>query len=240
MLPISQITLRKWCFLKFSCKEMFSTTCEWCVQHDMQQTSEHFCLRSITKDFSDKICTRKMYLHYFDLVKTAWHLASCMELFVFQVKFFPPCLYRQVLLMNITVSLQILSHERPIYTLMALLTFRNSHHLGVYSWWWATHWCCDVKPTEEVENQDSRDSCEMPASHQPRVVNASRVLTGHPSTGLGMSTGHGHPNYASAPSTQILCLKAGSNKLGVNNIPISVERYWRNRCIGLGQVSNTA
>ena len=115
MLPISQITLRKWCFLKFSCKEMFSTTCEWCVQHDMQQTSEHFCLRSITKDFSDKICTRKMYLHYFDLVKTAWHLASCMELFVFQVKFFPPCLYRQVLLMNITVSLQILSHERPIH-----------------------------------------------------------------------------------------------------------------------------
>ena len=92
MLPISQITLRNWCFLRFSRKEMFSTTCEWCVQHDMQQTSKYFWLRSITKDFSDKICTRKMYLHYFDQVKTAWHLA-CMQLFVFIFKFFPPCLY---------------------------------------------------------------------------------------------------------------------------------------------------
>ena len=35
--------------------------------------------------------------------------------------------------MDTTVSLQILRHERPIYNLMALLTFRNSHHLDVYS-----------------------------------------------------------------------------------------------------------
>ena len=78
------------------------------------------------------IWTKQIYLQYLNLVKTAWHLESCMQLFVFQVKFFPPCLYRQVLLMNITVSLQILSHERPIYILRALLTFRSSHHLGVY------------------------------------------------------------------------------------------------------------
>ena len=158
------------------------------------------------------------YLYKEDVFALFWSGQYCVPFsmhavicFYFQV--FPTMpvrtLYRQVLLMNITVSLQILSHERPIYTVRALLTFRNSHHFDVYEWWWTTYWCCDVKPTEEVENQDSRDSCEMPPPHQPRVVNASRVLTGHPSAGLGMSTGHKHPNYASAPSTQILSLKAG-------------------------------
>ena len=78
------------------------------------------------------IWTKQIYLQYFDLVKTAWHLACSICFFYLWINFSTPYLYMKVLLMDTTVSLQILSHERQIYNLMALLTFRNSHHLGVY------------------------------------------------------------------------------------------------------------
>ena len=78
------------------------------------------------------IWTKQIYLQYFDLVKTAWHLACSICFFYLWINFSTPYLYMKVLLMDTTVSLQILRHERPIYNLMALLTFRNSHHLDVY------------------------------------------------------------------------------------------------------------
>ena len=45
--------------------------------------------------------------------------------------------------------------------------------LWEWCWWcWSAAQCCDVNLIEETDHQDSWDSCEMPAAHQWRVVNA--------------------------------------------------------------------
>ena len=62
-----------------------------------------------------------------------------------------------------------------------------------WCWWcWSAAQCCDVNLIEEADHQNSWDSCEMPAAHQWRVVNA-KPSPNWASPGQARA---GHPNWA--------------------------------------------